>query len=580
MIRKLLTVLLLLGLAGSINDAYALPLVFSDSTDSLSLTDSPPLLGFTQIISGLSSPVSITHAGDASGRLFITLQGGRIMIYNGTQVLATPFLNVSSLISTGGERGLLSVVFHPNYESNGFLYIYYTRLSDGALVIARYHVSPDSNIVDASSASVLLTIPHSDASNHNGGQLQFGPDGYLYIGTGDGGTGGSSAQDGMSLLGKILRIDVDSASPYAIPADNPFNSDAAVEDEVWALGLRNPWRFSFDQLTGDLIIADVGQNDWEEVNVQLSSSTGGQNYGWPCYEGMHIFANYIACTHGVITNPMVEYNHGTSDSNGCSITGGYRYRGNAYPGLYGVYLYGDLCTGRVWGAAPNGSMWTAVELSDTTYTISTFGEGEDGSLYVADYSGGKVYKILASSFSDVAPSYWAWSWIEGLYGAGITSGCLTTPLRYCPDNSITRAEMAVFLLKSIHGSSYTPPAVGPSTGFIDVPSSYWAAAWIKQLAAEGITSGCGANVYCPDAVVTRAQMAIFLLKSEHGSAYSPADATGVFTDVPVGYWADKWIEQLASEGITSGCGSGIYCPDADVTRAQMAVFLMKTFNLP
>ncbi len=578
MLRKLLTVMLLLGFMVPANIAFALPSTSSNSIDSFSLTDSPPLLGFTQIISGLASPVSITHAGDASGRLFITLQGGKIMIYDGAQVVGTPFLDVSSLISTGGERGLLSVAFHPNYESNGFLYVFYTRSSDGALVIARYHVSPDPNIVDASSAFVLLTIPHAGASNHNGGQLQFGPDGYLYIGTGDGGTGGSSAQSGTSLLGKILRIDVDSGSPYAIPADNPFNSNAAVEDEVWALGLRNPWRFSFDRLTGDLIIADVGQNDWEEVNIQLDSSAGGQNYGWPCNEGMHPYANFVSCTHGVITNPAVEYNHGASDSNGCSITGGYRYRGNTYPGLYGVYLYGDLCTGRVWGASPDGSLWTAVELSDTAYTITTFGEDEAGDLYVVNYSSGAVYKILASSFSDVAPTYWAWNWIEDLYGAGITGGCLTTPLSYCPENSVTRAQMAVFLLKGIHGSAYIPPVVGVDTGFADVAADHWAAAWIKQLAAEGITSGCGAGNYCPENSVTRAQMAIFLLNAKYGSAYEPPAPAGVFTDVPIGYWADQWIEQLAFEGITSGCGSGIYCPDADVTRAQMAVFLMRTFN--
>jgi len=197
-------------------------------------------------------------------------------------------------------------------------------------------------------------------------------------------------------------------------------------------------------------------------------------------------------------------------------------------------------------------------------------------------SGTHNFQINTTSaiFSDVPSNYWANSYIERLYHAGITGGCSTVPLNYCPDNTVTRAQMAVFLLKGMHGSSYTPPAVGASTGFTDVATDYWAAAWIKQLAAEGITGGCGAGVYCPDAKVTRAQMAVFLLKAKHGSAYTPPTATGVFTDVPVGYWADKWIEQLASEGITGGCGAGIYCPDADVTRAQMAVFLVKAFSLP
>ena len=199
----------------------------------------------------------------------------------------------------------------------------------------------------------------------------------------------------------------------------------------------------------------------------------------------------------------------------------------------------------------------------------------------AGFTSGESYTINKSPvFDDVPYSYWANSYIERLYKAGITGGCTTTPLNYCPDNSVTRAQMAIFLLKGMHGSSFTPPAVGLSTGFTDVALDYWAAAWIKQLAAEGITGGCGPGIYCPDATVTRAQMAVFLLKAKHGSSYTPPTATGVFTDVPLGYWADKWIEQLAVEGVTSGCGTGIYCPDADVTRAQMAVFLVKNFSLP
>ena len=184
------------------------------------------------------------------------------------------------------------------------------------------------------------------------------------------------------------------------------------------------------------------------------------------------------------------------------------------------------------------------------------------------------------TFNDVWIYHWAWQYIERVYNAGITGGCSSTPLQYCPDNTVTRGQMAVFLLKGRHGSSYIPPAINGDTGFADVAKDYWAAAWIKQLAAEGITGGCGDGNYCPDAAVTRAQMAIFLLKAKHGSSYSPANATGVFTDVPVSYWAAKWIEQLALEGVTSGCGVGIYCPDDTVTRAQMAVFLVKAFGLP
>ena len=191
-----------------------------------------------------------------------------------------------------------------------------------------------------------------------------------------------------------------------------------------------------------------------------------------------------------------------------------------------------------------------------------------------------VFTTVTPTFVDVPLTYWASSYIERLYNSGITGGCSLVPLNFCPDALVTRAQIAVFLLKGIHTSSYTPPAVGSSSGFNDVATNYWASAWIKQLAAEGITSGCGAGNYCPEATVTRAQMSILLLKAKYGSSYSPPNAVGVFIDVPVGYWADKWIEQLAAEGVTSGCGSGYYCPDADATRAQMAVFLIRTFNLP
>ncbi|PWB73278.1 MAG: hypothetical protein C3F07_09930 [Anaerolineales bacterium] len=212
-----------------------------------------------------------------------------------------------------------------------------------------------------------------------------------------------------------------------------------------------------------------------------------------------------------------------------------------------------------------------------TYPIVCSGGADNN--YNLSYINGTL-TVSNPTFSDVPTAYWAWNFIERLYAAGITGGCSTTPLNYCPDSTVTRAQMAVFLLKGVHGSNYTPPAVGGSTGFADVPTTYWAAPWIKQLAAEGITGGCGGGNFCPDTPVTRAQMAVFLLKSKHGVSYTPPAAVGVFNDVPVGYWADKWIEQLAAEGITGGCGGGNYCPDTPVTRAQMAVFLVKTFNLP
>ena len=222
----------------------------------------------------------------------------------------------------------------------------------------------------------------------------------------------------------------------------------------------------------------------------------------------------------------------------------------------------------------NGTIRLNVANNGTILNASSFPLG-------SSFTDGQSYRIKRTPiFDDVPFVYWANDYIERLYYAGVTGGCSAVPLNYCPDSTVTRAQMAVFLLKAVHGSSYSPPAAGTSTGFTDVPIGYWADKWIKQLAAEGITGGCGTGVYCPDDTVTRAQMAIFLLKAKHGSSYVPPNATGVFSDVPVGYWADKWIEQLAVEGVTSGCGPGIYCPDAEVTRAQMAVFLVRAFSLP
>ncbi len=364
------------------------------SSDTPFLSSLPaPQIQLQQIASGLTRPVDIAHAGDS--RLFIVLQGGQIVIYDGTQILPTPFLNISSMVKCCGEEGLLGLAFHPNYASNGFFYVFYTNLS-GDLVIARYSRSADNpNLADPNSGVILLTIPHPTYSNHNGGQLKFGPDGYLYIATGDGGGGGDPNNNGQnidSLLGKILRIDVNGGFPYAIPPTNPFVGQPGA-DEIWAYGLRNPWRFSFDRVTGDLFIGDVGQNAWEEINFQPAGSSGGHNYGWRLMEGFHCYNPSSNCNDGSLTLPILEYGH----SLGCSVTGGYRYRGSQIPALFGYYLYGDYCSGRIWGALPSsGGVWSAVELLDTTLFISTFGEDNSGELYVADLNGA-IYRIVSST---------------------------------------------------------------------------------------------------------------------------------------------------------------------------------------
>jgi glucose/arabinose dehydrogenase len=357
------------------------------------ISQAEPVITLEPVASGLPNLVSITHAGDS--RLFITLQSGLVMIHDGTHVLPDPFLDVRSLVTSNGERGLLSIAFHPHYAQNGFFYVNYTNLS-GNTVVARYSVSPQNpNRANPSSAVPILTI-NQPFENHNGGQLQFGPDGYLYIGMGDGGSGGdpgNRAQNLGDLLGKMLRIDVDSGSPYAIPPSNPFRSQAGARAEIWALGLRNPWRFTFDRNTGDLWIADVGQGKWEEIDFEPATSIGGENYGWRRMEGTHCFNPATNCNPGNLVLPIIEYNHDV----GCSVTGGYVYRGTRNPRLAGRYIYGDFCSGMIWSATreSNGAVTTR-DLLNTSFNVSTFGEDLAGEIYVGDYSNGILYRLVDS----------------------------------------------------------------------------------------------------------------------------------------------------------------------------------------
>ncbi len=358
-----------------------------------------PGFALEPVANGFTRPLYLTHAGDGSGRLFVVEQGGAIWVLQDGQRLEAPFLDVSDRISpealgTGyTERGLLGLAFHPDYAENGVFFIDYTD-RNGSSVIARYTVSAeDPDRADPASEQQLLVVEQPYA-NHNGGHLAFGPDGYLYVAMGDGGSGGdpqNNAQNLGTLLGAILRLDVSAEDGYAIPDDNPFASTDNARPEIWAWGLRNPWRFSFDRETGDLYIADVGQNEWEEVNFQPADSPGGENYGWRPYEGSQIYSGEQPASEPVM--PIAEYSH--SGTGGCSITGGYVYRGEAIPALAGTYFYGDWCSGTIWSArqADSGA-WDVQAALESGLSISSFGEDEAGELYVIDYDSGEISRFI------------------------------------------------------------------------------------------------------------------------------------------------------------------------------------------
>ena len=349
-----------------------------------------PQISLVKRFSGFTQPVQITQAGDGSGRLFFVEQPGRIRVSRGGTLLPVPFLDIASRVSCCGERGLLSVAFPSGYGSKRYFYVDYTDTA-GNTIISRFRLGADADVADPGSEQIVLTIAQP-YSNHNGGQLAFGPDGYLYVGMGDGGSGGdpqNNAQGPASLLGKILRIDVESgAAPYAVPVSNPFAGRAGYRGEIWALGLRNPWRFSFDRRTGDLFIGDVGQNRYEEVDFQPAGDPGGENYGWRIMEAGHCY-DPNPCDQTGLAQPVFEYDH----SQGCSVTGGFVYRGSLYPRMQGVYFFADYCSGRLWGLRRDGNSFQSTQLLDSPYTVSTFGEDEAGNVYLADYGRGDVYQV-------------------------------------------------------------------------------------------------------------------------------------------------------------------------------------------
>lgn len=358
----------------------------------------PDPAGFTWnlVLSGVDNPVDLGNPEDGSGRMFLVGRKGTIWILQNDSVLPQPFLQITDRVRIGGsETGLLGIAFHPDFAANGYFYVNYTAVVMGLESrISRFQVSADDpNRADPNSEKILIRVAQP-YRNHNGGALAFGPDGYLYIALGDGGSANDPQGNGQSLntfLGKLLRIDVNNGDPYAIPADNPFVSGGGLP-EIWAYGLRNPWRFSFDRLAGDLYIADVGQDTWEEVDYAAAGGPGGVNYGWNYREGFHPFAGQPPGD-ARLTDPVFEYRHGPD----CSITGGYVYRGKALPEFTGIYFLGDFCSGKVWGLFQDDSEnWQSQVLFQTGLNISSFGQDENGELYLLHLgtdSNGAVYRL-------------------------------------------------------------------------------------------------------------------------------------------------------------------------------------------
>ena len=365
------------------------------------LATGPDQLRLERVVEGLADPINIAHAADGSGRLFINEQAGvvRVIEPDGT-LREEPFVDLSDRVRSGGEQGLLGLAFHPDFEVNRRLFVHYSRLADGATVLSELTAANDGQSADPDSERVLLVV-EQPYGNHNGGQVAFGPDGYLYLGLGDGGSGGDPHGNGQNLrtlLGKILRLDVDAppadGKQYAIPPTNPFAplgfALRAGLPEIWAYGLRNPWRFSFDRRYGDLYIGDVGQGDWEEVDRQPGDSLGAENYGWNVMEGRHCFS--AGCDQAGLVKPVAEYDH----SLGCSITGGYVYRGSLQPDLVGIYVFADLCSGRLFTLQVDEGTITPKEVLQRPLQISSFGEDEAGEIYLVDLDGG-LYRVVVDN---------------------------------------------------------------------------------------------------------------------------------------------------------------------------------------
>jgi len=460
---------------------------------------------------GLNGPVDIQNAQDGSNRLFVVEQSGRIRIIRNGQVQNQPFLDIQNRVTSGSERGLLGVAFAPGFNQSGRFYVNYTG-AGGHTVVSMFTVTGDPDVADAGSEIILLTI-NQPFANHNGGQLQFGPNGGLFIGVGDGGSGGDPNNNGQSLntrLGKLLRVDVESAPGLLnIPGDNPFVDVEGARGEIWAYGLRNPWRFSFDRENGQVWIADVGQNSFEEVN-RSSSFSAGLNYGWRRMEGLQCFEPN--CNQSGLTLPVRAYSH----SQGCSVTGGYVYRGGQFDGLRGTYIYGDFCSGRIWGIDPQNQNRL---LLDSGLRITSFGEDEAGEMYVADGPAGRVYRILGAKsgpqFSSAGVVHAA-SFEQGLVAGSLASIFLSGVRESA---GITRAQQVPLPL-SLDGVSVSMDGVAaPLLAVANVNGAEQInvqAPWnlLDEDTALVIVTADGVSSEPVEVDVMRAQPGVFLIDGE------------------------------------------------------------------
>jgi glucose/arabinose dehydrogenase len=514
------------------------------------------------ILSGLSQPIGVVNAGDGTNRLFVVQQGGTVRVVSNHRLVAGNFLSIGANpdgLSTGGERGLLGLAFHPDFETNRKLFVNFTD-RNGDTVVAELTANSAGTSVSMSTYDPILRIDQP-YSNHNGGYLAFGPDGYLYVFTGDGGSAGdpqNRAQSLSSHLGKILRVAPTLTGTYSVPPGNPHVGGDTFDDIIWARGLRNPWRASFDTAPSidQLWIADVGQGTWEEIN-RVPATSAGVNYGWARCEGTATFKGPGPCNSGGLTAPIAQYGHSGGN---CSVTGGHVYRGSVWADLVGHYVLGDFCSGRLWTITSGGA--ALVLHRDTSASITSFGVGENGELYMTDY-GGRLYRVVAPPFTDVASSPFL-DEIVWIAREGITGGCGGG--RFCPSTLVTREQMASFLARALNLPAATRDY------FTDDEGSQHEAD-INRLARAGISGGCSAGRFCPTDTVTRAQMASFLVRALD----LPPGTTDAFAD-DEGNIHEASINALARSGITGGCGPGRYCPSASVTREQMAAFLKRAFE--